>query len=199
MESVEAFNQLTFEKRIFANKECKYSYRHSFFKEDDHDPYIVTYVNLRLQKNPGYKLDYGNLRSVLKDTDLSVQAVRNAVIDIRHNKLPGPDELGNAGSYFMNPVVTGAQFNGLKEKYPEMPFYSLSDGHVKVPAGWLIEQCGFRGRRQGHVGVYEKQALIIINHGGATGTEIAEFAENILQTVNDKFGIMLIPEVKYVH
>ena len=80
-----------------------------------------------------------------------------------------------------------------------MPFYSLSDGHVKVPAGWLIEQCGFRGRRQGHVGVYEKQALIIINHGGATGTEIAEFAENIRQTVNDKFGIMLIPEVKYVH
>lgn len=198
VETVETYNQLTFEKRIFANEACHYSYRHSFFKESDHDPYIVTYVNIRLQKDPGYRLDYGNLKDVLKDTALSLQAVRDAVISIRRCKLPDCGKLGNAGSFFMNPVISGGQFSELRRKYPEIPSYPLSDGRIKVPAGWLIEQCGLKGKKQGNVGIYDKQALIIVNHGGATGDEIATFAEGISQAVNGKFGISLVPEVRYV-
>lgn len=198
VEAVEAYNRLTFEKHVFANEACHYAYRHSFFKEQDHDPYIVTYVILRLQKNPVCKLDYGNLMDALKDKSLSLQSVRDAVIGIRRSKLPDPDELGNAGSFFINPVIPGEQFDELKEKYPGIPSYLLPGGYVKVPAGWLIEQCGFKGKRSGRTGVYEKQALVIVNHGGATGEEIASFAESIRRAVNEKFGVLLVPEVKYV-
>jgi UDP-N-acetylmuramate dehydrogenase len=198
IETVEAYNQLTFEKQIYTNKDCRYRYRHSFFKENDHDPYIVTHVNLRLQKNPEYKLDYGNLRNALEGSKISLPSVRDAVIAIRREKLPDPDELGNAGSFFMNPALSGAQFDVLKKKYPGIPSYLLSDDRVKIPAGWLIEKCGFKGKRQGNIGVYGKQALVIVNYGGATGSEIAAFAEVISQAVNDEFGIMITPEVKYV-
>lgn len=198
VETVEAYNQFTSEKHIFTNEACTYSYRHSFFKETGHDPYIVTHVNLRLQKNPAYRLDYGNLQEALKDREPSLQMIRDAVIGIRHHKLPDPGELGNAGSFFMNPIVSGPSFNELKERYPLIPSYPLPDGRVKVPAGWLIEQCGFKGKRDGNAGIYEKQALIIVNHGGATGDEIAAFAETVRRAVNKKFGILLVPEVKYV-
>ncbi|MDR0743404.1 MAG: UDP-N-acetylmuramate dehydrogenase [Tannerella sp.] len=198
VETVETYNQLTFEKRIFTNEACRYSYRYSFFKENDHDPYIVTHVNIRLQKNPEYKLDYGNLKDALKDTALSLQAVRDAVTGIRRCKLPECGKLGNAGSFFMNPVISGGQFGELKEEYPKIPSYPLSDGRVKVPAGWLIEQCGLKGKKQGNVGIYDKQALIIVNYGEATGDEIATFAESIRQAVYGKFGISLVPEVRYV-
>ena len=194
VETVETYNQLSFEKHIFTNEECQYGYRHSYFKEAGHDPYIVTYINLRLQKTPQYRLDYGNLAEMLKDREISLQAVRDAVIEVRRSKLPDPQELGNAGSFFMNPVIPCE----LPVDNSEIPFYPVSEGFVKVPAGWLIEQCGFKGKREGNVGVYEKQALIIVNHGGATGNEIASFAEKIIQTVREKFGITLIPEVKYV-
>lgn len=197
IETVEAYNQLTFEKKRFANAQCQYGYRHSYFKETDHDPYIVTYINLRLQKNPQYKLDYGNLTDALKGRELSLSTVRDAIIEVRRNKLPEPEELGNAGSYFMNPVIPQMQFDELKNAYPHMPSYPVGD-HVKVPAGWLIEQCGFKGKREGNVGVYEKQALIIVNHGGATGDEVATFAESIRQSVYKTFGISLTPEVRYV-
>ena len=200
VETVEAYNRLTFEKHIFTNEACRYRYRHSFFKEDDHAPYIVTGVNLRLRKNPEYRLDYGNLRGALEDSgeNVSLQAVREAVIRIRRDRLPDPAELGNAGSFFVNPVISGAQFRALKAEFPEMPSYPLPDGRVKAPAGWLVEQCGFKGRRQGQVGVYEKQALVIVNHGGTTGREIATFAETVSRAVNDRFGITLVPEVRYV-
>ena len=198
IDTVETYNRLTFEKRIFTNDECRYAYRHSYFKEQGNDPYIVTYINLRLQKLPQYKLEYGNLTEALKDKDITLQAVRNAVIAIRREKLPEPEELGSAGSFFMNPVITREQFDKLKSEYPTIPSYPAAEGWVKVPAGWLIEQCGFKGKREGNAGVYEKQALIIVNHGGATGDEIATFAENISNTVANKFGVILIPEVKYI-
>jgi len=197
IESVEAYNQLTFEKRIFTNEECQYAYRQSWFKADDHDPYIITYVNIRLQKVPQYKLDYGNLNEALKGCEITLQAVRDAIIKIRCSKLPEPEKLGNAGSFFMNPVISQAQFEQLANEV-EVPSYPATEGFVKVPAGWLIEQCGLKGNRQGNVGIYEKQALIIVNHGGATGSEIATFAEYICKEVYDKFGISLMPEVKYV-
>ena len=198
VETVETYNQLTYEKRVFTNEECCYGYRHSFFKEAGHDPYIVTYVNIRLQKIPQYKLDYGNLTEMLKGNEITLQSIREAVIEIRRSKLPDPQDLGNAGSFFMNPVIQQTQFNDLKEKYPEVPSYAVVEGFVKIPAGWLIEKCGIKGVRDGNVGVYEKQALIIVNHGGATGDEVATFAGKIINTVKEKFGITLIPEVKYI-
>ncbi|MDR1115707.1 MAG: UDP-N-acetylmuramate dehydrogenase [Tannerella sp.] len=199
VETVETYNQLTFEKRIFTNEECHYRYRHSFFKENRRDPYIVTRVNLRLRKTPVYRLDYGNLRDALKDGEVSLPSVRDAVIRIRREKLPEPAELGNAGSFFMNPIISGAQFEALKAEFPDMPSYPLPDGRMKASAGWFIEKCGFKGKKHGNVGVYEKQALVIVNHGGATGSEIVAFADVIGQAVNDKFGIMLVPEVRYVY
>ena len=198
VETVETYNQLTYEKRVFTNEECCYGYRHSFFKEAGHDPYIVTYVNIRLQKIPQYKLDYGNLTEMLKGNEITLQSIREAVVEIRRSKLPDTQDLGNAGSFFMNPVIQQTQFNDLKEKYPEVPSYAVAEGFVKIPAGWLIEKCGIKGVCDGNVGVYEKQALIIVNHGGATGDEVATFAGKIINTVKEKFGITLIPEVKYI-
>ena len=208
IETVETYNQLSFEKCIFTNEECRYGYRHSYFKETGHDPYIITHINLRLQKTPQYRLDYGNLAEMLKGCETSLHSVRKAVIEMRRSKLPDPKELGNAGSYFMNPVipcelpVDNSKLkidNGkLTMGNTKIPFYPVSEGFVKIPAAWLIEQCGFKGKREGNVGVYEKQALIIVNYGGATAAEIASFADKIIQTVQEKFGITLIPEVKYV-
>ena len=199
IETVEAFNQLSFEKKIFSNQECCYSYRSSFFKNENNDPHIVTYVNIRLRKHFQFNLSYKELQKELLPFDNpDLQAVRDAVILLRRRKLPDPEMLGNAGSFFMNPVITVAHFESLKDKYPNIPFYTVDDGQVKLSAGWLIEQCGFKGKSHGSVGVYEKQALVLVNLGNATGDEIAMVAESIRMAVNDRFGIMLMPEVKYV-
>lgn len=198
VETVEAYHQLTFEKRLFTNEMCRYAYRHSCFKEPDHDPYIITSIHLRLAKKPVFRLDYGNLTEVLKGHVVTLQTIREAVIEVRRNKLPEPEALGNAGSFFMNPVIPRIQFDLLKSAWPHIPSYPAGDDRVKIPAGWLIEQCGWKGKRAGHVGVYEKQALILVNHGGATGPEIADFAETICQSVHEKFNITLRPEVRFV-
>ena len=160
IESVEAYNQLTFEKRTFTNSDCEYGYRNSYFKNEHHDPHIITYI--------------------------------------RRQKLPDPEVLGNAGSFFMNPIITAEHFEKLKKQFPEIPSYPASEGKIKVPAGWLIEQCGFKGKNHGSVGVYEKQALVLVNLGDARGDEIALVAESIRTAVKDRFGIELMPEVKYV-
>lgn len=199
IETVEAYNQLSFEKRIFSNQECEYGYRRSYFKNEKNDPYIVTYITIRLNKQPQFSVQYGNLEDELsKYPEITLQAVRDAVIAIRRRKLPDPAELGNAGSFFMNPVIPVAQFEKLKVQYPDIPSYPAGDGKIKVPAGWMIEQCGFKGKSHGAVGVYEKQALVLVNLGDARGYEIALVAESIRTAVQDKFGIEIMPEVKYV-
>lgn len=198
IETVEAYNQLTFEKHVFTNKECSYSYRHSYFKDEHHDPYIITHVVLRLQKQPVFELSYGNLKNLASYEALTPQIVRETVINIRNEKLPDPNEIGNAGSFFMNPVVLQEQYEKLKQEYPLMPAYPATDNQVKLSAGWLIDQCGLKGKQFDRVGVYEKQALVIINLGGATGHEIALLAEHIRDEVEKRFGVLLIPEVKYV-
>ena len=196
---MEAYNQLTFEKRIFTNEECQYGYRSSFFKNEHNDPYIVTYILIRLDKRPAFSINYGNLKEALAGCpELTLDAVRRTVIAIREEKLPDPEKLGNAGSFFMNPVISAAQFGKLKEQYPAIPSYPAGEGKVKVPAGWLIEQCGFKGKSHGQVGVYEKQALVLVNLGEARGHEIALVAESIRTAVKDRFGIEIMPEVKYV-
>lgn len=199
VENVEAFNQLTFERKVFSNDECSYGYRTSRFKDEQKDPYLITYVTIRLQKNPQFKLCYGNLEHELSGkNEITLKAIRDAVIKIRREKLPDPEVCGNAGSFFMNPVVESDKFETLKTKYPEMPAYPSADGKTKLAAGWLIEQCGFKGKTHGAVGVYEKQALVLVNLGDAQGYEIALVAESIRTAVQDRFGVELMPEVKYV-
>jgi UDP-N-acetylmuramate dehydrogenase len=199
IETVEAYNQLTFEKHVFTQEECRYEYRHSFFKDEQHDPYIIMYVTLRLKKQPVFNLEYGDLKQTLASCDpLTPEKVRNAVMNIRRKKLPDPDELGNAGSFFMNPTVSQSQLEQLKQSHPSIPFYPAKDGNAKLSAGWLIDQCGLKGKRFDTVGVYEHQALVIVNFGGATGNEIALLAEHIRDEVNRRFGVLLTPEVKYI-
>ncbi|MDF9829550.1 UDP-N-acetylmuramate dehydrogenase [Parabacteroides sp. PF5-6] len=197
--AVEAWNQLTAEKRVFTPEECRYAYRHSFFKDEHNDPYIITYIVIRLTKAPQtFCLNYGLLQKELEGKALSPQRIREAVIGIRASKLPDPEVVGNAGSYFMNPVVSAIDFEKIKASYPELPSYPAADGRVKLSAGWLIEQCGFKGKRYGSVGVYEKQALVLVNFGEASGNDIAVLAESIRNAVRNKFGVELMPEVKYV-
>ncbi|MDR3268948.1 MAG: UDP-N-acetylmuramate dehydrogenase [Tannerella sp.] len=199
VDTVEAYNPSTFAKQLFAKEDCKYGYRDSFFKEESHDPYIITYVTLRLMKQALFNLAYGNLNEALASSaPLTPAKVREAVVRIRREKLPAPEELGNAGSFFVNPVVSQEHFDRLKREYPSLPSYPAKDGHVKIPAGWLIEQCGLKGKRAGAVGVYAHQALVIVNYGGATGNEIALFAEHIRDTVNRRFNVLLTPEVRYI-
>lgn len=198
IESVEAWNRLTFEKHVFTAEECGYGYRSSRFKDPHQDPHFITYVTLRLEKLPVFNIEYGALKQRLLDKALTLENVRETVISIRKEKLPDTESLGNAGSFFMNPLITDEHFERIRKEYPDVPSYPAEKGKVKVPAGWLIEKCGFKGQRHGNVGVYEKQALVLVNFGGATGDEIALFAESIRAAVKERFGIELMPEVKYI-
>lgn len=199
VEMVEVYNLQTHKKHIFTKEECRYGYRSSIFKTEYENQFIVTYVTLRLAKNPEFSVSYGNLREELQQyPEISLASIREAVIAVRKRKLPDPGELGNAGSFFMNPLISTDLFEIIKQHYPDMPYYPTVDGKVKVPAGWLIEQCGFKGKSFGTVGVYEKQALVLVNLGGASGSDIALAAESIRSEVVKNFGIEISPEVKYI-
>jgi len=198
IETVECVSLVDGSRRVFSNDECHYSYRSSIFKHELKGQYAVTYVTYRLSKRFVPHLDYGNLRNQVADvSSLSPAAIRKTIIEIRKSKLPDPQVLGNAGSFFMNPVVTREKFEALQVDYPQMPFYDVADG-VKIPAGWLIEQCGWKGRTLGRVGVYEKQALILVNRGGATGEEVVNLCRTIQHDVADRFGIDIYPEVNFI-
>lgn len=188
-------------ERVFTNGECRYSYRNSIFKEELKGKYIVTYVTYRLRKKAEYHLSYGNISAELERRGLepSLENVRNVIIDVRRSKLPEPSELGNAGSFFMNPMVSVQKFRQLQEEYPDMPHYPVDDNTVKVPAGWMIDCCGWKGRNIGPAGVYQKQALVLVNLGGATGNEISNLANEIMKSVKDKFGVDIHPEVNYIY
>lgn len=187
-------------ERVFTNEECRYSYRNSIFKEELKGKYIVTHVTYRLGKKPEYHLSYGNISSELDKRGLepSLVNVRNIIIDVRRSKLPEPSELGNAGSFFMNPMVSMRKFRQLLEEYPDMPHYPIDEDTVKIPAGWMIDRCGWKGKSIGHAGVYHKQALVLVNLGGATGSDIAGLANEIIKSVKEKFGVDIHPEVNYI-
>lgn len=187
------------QRRIYNVSECEYSYRQSLFKRADMKGTFVIYVQFNLSKKEKYKLDYGSVRSELqKYPEINLCNVRNAVISIRQQKLPDPKIIGSAGSFFMNPIVSRNQFLLIKEKYQDMPFYDLDVDRVKIPAGWMIEQCGWKGKSMGHVGVYSKQALVLINKGGATGEEVVALSKAIARSVVEKFGIEINTEVNFV-
>ena len=186
--------------RTFSVDECKYGYRDSVFKNELKGKYIITSVVFKLGKNPVYKLNYQHLENeVLKTGEINLQTVRKTIIAIRESKLPDPKVFGNAGSFFMNPVISKEHFIYLQEKYPHIPHYYVSETEEKVPAGWLIEQCGWKGKQIGNAGVHDKQALVLVNLGGATGKEIVYLAEQIQISVKETFGIELKPEVNYIN
>lgn len=199
IESVEAYNQFSFEKRIFTKEECQYGYRYSFFKNEHNEPHIVTHILIRLNKKPVYALQYGELKETLAGYPaITLSHIREAVIAIRKEKLPDPGIIGNAGSFFTNPFITEQHFNKLKAQYPDMPYYPASNNQIKIPAAWLIEQCGFKGKNHGQVGVYGKHALALTNLGNANGHEIALVAESIRSAIKERFDVELTPEVKYI-
>ncbi|WP_010664047.1 UDP-N-acetylmuramate dehydrogenase [Marinilabilia salmonicolor] len=180
--------------------ECDFEYRYSIFKGPLKNKVVVTGVILKLSKEPAFSLDYGAVREqVSRLGGLSLGNIRNAIVDIRKEKLPEPDEFGNAGSFFKNPVVEASSYQQLQKKWPEIPGYVLQNGEkVKVPAGWLIEKAGWKGREFGNAGVHKKQALVLINRGHATGSEIAGLAKAIQEDVFSTFGIQLYPEVNFL-
>ena len=183
----------------FTKADCDFAYRHSIFKAGEKDRHIVTYVTYRLQKSACFKLSYGNLKDKVEELGGATLAnVRRAVCEIREAKLPNPERVGSAGSFFMNPIVDAAKAAALKEEYPAMPQYALADGCVKLSAGWLIEQCGWKQTPHEHVGVYRHQSLVVVNLGGATGREVLDFAQAVVASVKEKFGVCLNMEVNAI-
>lgn len=186
-------------ERDFSNAECRYGYRQSIFKNELKGQYAVAYVIFTLSRKPQPRLGYGALeQEVERLGGPSLENIRQAVISIRGSKLPDPNVLGNAGSFFMNPVITEQDFNIIRSNYPDVPSYPAAGGLIKVPAGWLIEKTGWKGRSLGPAAVYEKQALVLVNKGGATGTDIKRLADTIIEDVRQKFGITLSTEVNYI-
>jgi len=185
--------------REFSNEECRFGYRDSIFKGELKGKYLITKVYFRLSTRPKLCLEYGSMKEeVNKLGSTSLGNVRKIVISNRQNKLPDPEQIGNAGSFFKNPVVKLSFVDELKIKYPKIPVFSDNSGGAKLAAGWLIEQCGWKGKRIGDAGVHEKQALIIVNHGNATGMELFDLSEQIKKSVAEKFGISLEREVEVI-
>jgi UDP-N-acetylmuramate dehydrogenase len=202
MFSCEALNKKTLVIETFTNAQCKFEYRESVFKNELKDQYIITSVNFKLSKrNHNVSTTYGAIETELLHQNIknpSLKDVSNAVIAIRQSKLPDPKELGNSGSFFKNPIVSNETYEKAKVLHPEMPHYVVSETHVKVPAGWLIEQAGFKGKRFGDAGVHKNQALVLVNYGNATGAEIVALSQNIQQTILEQFGITIEAEVNII-
>jgi len=186
---------------MIGNEECEYGYRQSRFKKDWKNRFLITRVTYGLSKTFRPHLDYGNIRAELQNKGISVptaQQLRETIIEIRNAKLPNPKVEGNAGSFFMNPIVSRQVYEKLAAQYPKMPHYTVDSLHEKIPAGWMIEQCGWKGKSLGRAGVHDKQALVLVNRGGATGAEIVALCKAIRQDVKTKFDIEIQPEVNII-
>ena len=186
---------------IIENAECEYGYRQSRFKQDWKNQYLIVSVEYQFSETFHPHLDYGNIRAELERQGIAeptAQRLRQTIIDIRNAKLPDPKVQGNAGSFFMNPVVSREKFESLQAEYPQMPHYTIDAEHEKIPAGWMIDQCGWKGKSLGRAGVHDKQALVLVNRGGATGAEVVTLCRTIQDDVKRKFGIDIHPEVNIV-
>lgn len=199
MHSCKALDMKTLEIVEFTNAQCQFGYRESVFKNELKDKYIIISTSFKLTKqNHVLKVDYGAIKGQLEEkniTEPSIKDISDAVIEIRESKLPNPKEIGNSGSFFKNPIVDKATFLRLQNAYPKMPFYTVSDEEVKIPAGWLIETSGFKGYRLGDAGVHEKQALVLVNYGKAEGGQIKKLSETIQREVYNLFGVSIQAEV----
>lgn len=199
-EKLEAFNVRTGEIEIFNNSDCRFGYRESVFKNELKGKYIITQVYFRLSKSSTLNTSYGAIESELKNQNIfdpNIKDVSNAIISIRQSKLPDPKEIGNSGSFFKNPVIDDNKAKALKEKFPEMVQYKTDSG-TKIAAGWLIENCGWKGFKENGYGVHKKQALVLVHYGGAQGKDVYKLSERIIQSVEDKFEIRLEREVNVI-
>ena len=186
---------------IIENADCEYGYRQSRFKKDWKNKYLILSVEYQFSEVFKPRLDYGNIRSELEKEgicDPTAKQLRETIIRIREAKLPDPKVLGNAGSFFMNPIVPRAKYNELAAQYEGMPHYDIDAASVKIPAGWMIDQCGWKGKSMGRAGVHDKQALVLVNRGGATGQEVVALCQQIQADVKKKFGIDIYPEVNVI-
>lgn len=190
------------EKRTFYKEECNFGYRESIFKQEEKDKFIITSVVFKLtKKDHKINTSYGDIIKELEDQNCNnpgLKDVSNAIIAIRRRKLPDPKELGNSGSFFKNPIIPKKHFIKIQERHPEMPHYVISDTEVKVPAGWLIENAGFKGKRFGDAGIHKNQALVLVNYGNATGKEIVEVSKNIQESIKKLFDISIEAEVNII-
>lgn len=198
-DSCKAINIRNQEVNTFTLTECKFGYRESVFKNSEKGKYIILSVTLKLtKKDHKISTSYGVISNELQKMEITnptIQDISKAVISIRKSKLPDPKEIGNSGSFFKNPVVSRKIFEKVQKQYPEMPFYEVSENEIKIPAGWLIETAGFKGKRFGDAGVHQKQALVLVNYGNATGKEIYDLAKTIQKTILDLFEIEIEMEV----
>ncbi|MBO9615777.1 MAG: UDP-N-acetylmuramate dehydrogenase [Dyadobacter sp.] len=201
IESVQAVNMEHGEKRVFSNAECEFGYRESVFKKALKHKYVITGATFRLSKKPVLNAAYGDVQKTLQEMGAENPTIRDiseAIMRIRRSKLPDPAEIGNAGSFFKNPEIPVAQFAHLRETFPEVPGYPVDAETVKVPAGWLIERAGWKGYREGEIGVHARQALVLVNYGGGTGAQIKALSEKIQASVAGQFGIRLNAEVNFI-
>lgn len=201
-ENCEVIEVASGEKRIFSKSECKFGYRNSIFKNEAKGKFIITKVTFKLTKQKHQlNTSYGAIENALSESGITNPTLKNisdAVIEIRRSKLPDPEKIGNSGSFFKNPVITKAHFLKLQETYPNIPFYKVDEQYIKVPAGWLIETSGFKGKRWGDAGVHKKQALVLVNYNNATGIEILNIARKIQTEIRQKFDIALETEVNII-
>jgi UDP-N-acetylmuramate dehydrogenase len=184
--------------KIFTQQECVFQYRDSFFKSTAMGKYLIQSITIKSPKKPQWKIDYAGLKQRLAGQAINALTISNSVMALRQTKLPDPILLGNAGSFFKNPLLNTKQWQTLKQQYPALSGYPQADGSMKTSAAWLIEQCGWKGKRQGDAGVYEKHALVLVNHGNATGKEIWQLASDIITSVNDQFGVKLEAEPRII-
>lgn len=200
-EELQALNLETLAIETFKLNDCHFGYRESIFKHQFKGKYVITSVTFKLNKVPVYKVTYGDIQQTLEEMNiqhLSVKAVSDAVISIRRSKLPDPAEIGNSGSFFKNPEIPKEKYEELKAKFESIPSYPVNESTVKVPAGWLIEQAGWKGFRDGQIGVHARQALVLVNYGGGTGKQIKALSAKIQASVLEKFGISLSTEVNFI-
>jgi UDP-N-acetylmuramate dehydrogenase len=200
-EELEAWHLQDHQLQTFRAADCAFGYRESVFKNKFRNQFAILSVTFRLRKKPVFYTSYGALEQELekmKLQELSIRAISDAVIRIRSSKLPDPAQIGNAGSFFKNPIVSNTEFAALKNAYPTIPGYPAANDQTKLAAGWLIEQCGWKGYRKGDAGCYDKQALVLVNYGHATGAEIFDLSAGIIQSVQDRFGVALEREVNII-
>ncbi|MES2517178.1 MAG: UDP-N-acetylmuramate dehydrogenase [Bacteroidota bacterium] len=200
-EELQALNLETLEIETFKLADCHFGYRESVFKHQFKGKYVITSVIFKLNKIPVYRVAYGDIQKTLEEMgvkELSIKAVSDAVISIRKSKLPDPAEIGNSGSFFKNPEIPKVQYDELKTRFENIPSYPINESTVKVPAGWLIEQAGWKGFRDGEIGVHARQALVLVNYGGGTGEQIKALSQKVQASVFEKFGIKLSAEVNFI-
>ncbi|WP_291783071.1 UDP-N-acetylmuramate dehydrogenase [Cecembia sp.] len=199
-QQLKAIHRETLEEKYFDWEACQFGYRESVFKNKVKDQYIITKVVFKLKKTPVFRTEYGAIKETLNTMGvktLSIKNISDAVIQIRQSKLPDPREIGNAGSFFKNPTISEGEFENLQKEYPDVPHFPQYPG-IKIPAAWLIEKSGWKGKTFGKIGVHKNQPLVLVNYGGGEGSEIAKLSKQIQQSVKEKFNISLHPEVNII-